>query len=360
MGLLKERVAAAIIVAALITGCSKKIDDAALATRIRSQLASDPILSGSDLQAHSAKGVVTLTGTAANDAARLEAYKLAAQTPGVVKIDDQMTVLPPTPIAPAGEPVAKPISPPPPAPRKVKEKKKSDEPVESEYPQEPVENTPAQTAQSVEPTQAPPPPPPSQLVVQTRAAPPPAQPPQPKQVEIPAGTTLVVRMIDSVDSSVNHAGEVFHAALEAPVVINDQVVVSQGADVYVRLSSASSAGRMKGKSELHMELLKLEYQGRAYPLVSSTNSTEGASKGKNTAKKVGGGAAIGAIIGGIAGGGAGAAIGAGVGAGTGAVWSGVTKGKQVKIPSETTLNFQLEQPVAITVLPRPVLASTAR
>jgi hypothetical protein len=160
-------------------------------------------------------------------------------------------------------------------------------------------------------------------------------------------------MIDGVDSSVNSAGEIFHASLESPLVVDNDVVVPRGADIYVRLVSASSAGRMKGKSELHLELVKMEFQGRSYPLVSSTYSATGSSRGKNTAAKVGGGAALGAIIGALAGGGKGAGIGAGVGAAGGAIYQGSTKGKQVKIPAETRLDFQLEQPVTVTVMPRP-------
>ena len=159
-------------------------------------------------------------------------------------------------------------------------------------------------------------------------------------------------MIDGVDSAVNQAGEIFHASLDAPIVVDDQVTVPRGADVYVRLANASSAGHLTGKSELHLELIKLEYQGRSYPVVSSTYSLAGSSRGKNTAEKVGGGAALGAIIGALAGGGKGAAIGAGVGAGAGGVYQGATRGKQVKVPSETKLDFQLEQPVTVTVMPR--------
>jgi hypothetical protein len=159
-------------------------------------------------------------------------------------------------------------------------------------------------------------------------------------------------MIDSVDSSVNHAGEIFHAALDTPLVVGDSVVVPRGADIYVRLAAASSAGHMKGKSELHLELVKMDFQGRSYGLVSDTYSLAGSSRGANTAKKVGGGAIVGALLGGLLGGGKGAAIGAGVGAGGGAVYQGATKGKQVNIPSETKLDFQLSQPVTVTVMPR--------
>ena len=182
---------------------------------------------------------------------------------------------------------------------------------------------------------------------------------QPRQVEIPVNTTVSIRMIDSVDSSVNHAGEIFHGMLEAPFIVDEQVIVPRGADVYVRLVSAKPAGRFKGKSELHLQLIKMDFQGRSYQLVSSTYSLAGASRGANTAKKAGAGAVLGAIIGGIAGGGAGAAIGATVGGGAGAAVSGLTRGKQVKIPAETMLDFQLEAPVRVTVMPRRGTAAVA-
>jgi YMGG-like Gly-zipper len=163
---------------------------------------------------------------------------------------------------------------------------------------------------------------------------------------------MSIRMIDGVDSSVNQPGEIFHASLDAPVVVGDQVVVPKDADVYVRLASVSSAGRVSGRSELRLELVKLEFQGQSYPLVSSTYSLSGNSRGKDTAKKVGIGAVLGTVIGAVAGGGKGAAIGAAAGAGAGGAYQAATHGKQVKIPSETKLDFQLEQPVTVTVMPR--------
>lgn len=183
-------------------------------------------------------------------------------------------------------------------------------------------------------------------------APQPQPAPQPVKFEIPTNTIVTIRMVDGVDSGVNHTGEIFHAALDAPLMVGDRVVVPKGTDLYVRLAGAKSAGHIKGKSELHLELLKMDFRGRSYALVSSTYSLSGTSRAKSTAKKVGGGAVLGAVIGGIAGGGAGAAIGAGVGAGVGTVYSGATRGKQVQIPAETKLDFQLEQPLAITVMPR--------
>ncbi len=74
---------------------------------------------------------------------------------------------------------------------------------------------------------------------------------------------------------------------------------------------------------------------------------KGKSRGASTAKRTIGGAAVGTIIGAIAGGGKGAGIGAAVGGGAGAGSEIITKGDQVKIPSETLLDFTLQQDVSI-------------
>jgi hypothetical protein len=167
-------------------------------------------------------------------------------------------------------------------------------------------------------------------------------------VTIPAGQAMLVRMIDGVDSSKNHVGDIFHASLETDLVIGGSVVARKGTDVYGRLSNAKEAGHMSGSSELQLELTRMVVNGQDYPVVSSDYTLKGKGRGANTAQKVGGGAAVGAIIGAIAGGGKGAAIGAGVGSAAGAGTQVFTRGQQVKVPSETLLEFRLQQPVTIT------------
>jgi hypothetical protein len=169
------------------------------------------------------------------------------------------------------------------------------------------------------------------------------------EITIPAGESLLVRMIDGVDSSKNHVGDVFHASLETDLTIRDTVVARKGADVYGRLAESKEAGHLAGSAELQLELTRIVIDGKDYPVVSSDYTLQGKGRGKNTAEKVGGGAALGAIIGAIAGGGKGAAIGAGVGAGAGGAVQVLTRGQQVRVPSETLLDFRLQQPV--TVLP---------
>src|ERR1700752_1901196 len=84
----------AVLAAFFAAGCSKKVDDATLATEIKSQMFSEPQLNGAGLEVTSKDGQVTLAGTVPNDAARYKAYKIANETAGVTKVNDQMTVAP--------------------------------------------------------------------------------------------------------------------------------------------------------------------------------------------------------------------------------------------------------------------------
>jgi hypothetical protein len=163
-----------------------------------------------------------------------------------------------------------------------------------------------------------------------------------------AGQPILVRMIDGVDSSKNHVGDIFRASLETDLNVNGVLVARRGSDVYGRLASADKGGTFSGKSELQLELTRMVIDGRDYPLVSSDYNLQGKGRGGDTAKKVGGGAVLGAIIGGVAGGGRGAAAGAAIGGGAGAGVQVLTKGQQVKVPSETLLEFRLQQPATVT------------
>jgi hypothetical protein len=183
--------------------------------------------------------------------------------------------------------------------------------------------------------------------------PPPQAAPPPQaynggNITLPAGQPLMVRMIDGVDSSKNHVGDIFHATLETDLNVNGALVARRGSDVYGRLSSSDEGGKFSGRSELQLELTRLVIDGQDYSLVSSDYNVQGKGRGGDTAKKVGGGAILGAIIGGVVGGGKGAAVGAAAGGGAGAGVQVLTKGQQVKVPSETLLEFRLQQPVTVT------------
>lgn len=169
------------------------------------------------------------------------------------------------------------------------------------------------------------------------------------RINIPAGTRLLIRTSDAIDSSKQKTGFKFTASLETNLQIDNTVVAPRGSTVYGRLANASSSGRMSGSSELTLELTDIVINGTAYPLVTSTYEIKGKGEGGNTAKKVVGGAGLGALIGGIAGGGKGAGIGAAAGAAGGTAIAASKKGQQLQIPSESLLEFRLAQPASLPV-----------
>jgi hypothetical protein len=177
----------------------------------------------------------------------------------------------------------------------------------------------------------------------------PAPPPPPQKVTIPAGTTLAVRLVDAIDSEKNQSGETFRATLNSPLAVEGEVAIPAGYDVEGHLVEVKSAGKFAGQSVVVLQLDRISVGGRSYSVQTDQYKRQGSSRGKNTAEKVGAGAAIGAIIGGIAGGGKGAGIGAAAGGGLGGGVQAATKGQQIKLPSETVLNFTLQNP--LTVVP---------
>lgn len=164
---------------------------------------------------------------------------------------------------------------------------------------------------------------------------------------IPAGTQICVRTIDVIDSTKNHVGDRFQASLEEPLTLDGKVVVAKGADVYGRLIESKTSGTFAGRSELRLELTGIVVNGQTVPVVTGEYSLTGKSRGETTAKRTLGAAAVGTIIGAVAGGGKGAGIGAASGAAVGAGSEIITKGDQVKIPSETLLDFTLQQDISI-------------
>ena len=177
-----------------------------------------------------------------------------------------------------------------------------------------------------------------------QAGPPPAAP---GSIQLPAGTNIVVRLIDGVDSETARPGQTFAASLDEPVMIDGNVVISRGSDATLKLVDAKDSGKLTGRAELTLDLLQVRVNGQMVDVNTQTISRESDSRGQRTAKVAGGTAAVGAIIGAIAGGGKGAAIGAAAGGAAGAGAEIVTKGQRVKIPSETRLTFVLDTPVRI-------------
>ena len=161
---------------------------------------------------------------------------------------------------------------------------------------------------------------------------------------LPAGTNLVIRMIEGVDSQTNRVGQTFRASIDQPVMVDGQTVIPRGADAVVKLVDAKASGNLTGHADLTLALQSVRINGHYVEIDTRTINKESASQGEKTAKVAGGGAVAGAVIGAIAGGGKGAAIGAGAGAAAGAGSQVIMGGERVRVPSETRLTFVLDNP----------------
>ena len=164
-----------------------------------------------------------------------------------------------------------------------------------------------------------------------------ADPPTNRTIRVPAGTRLLVRLAENLNSKEDTAGSRFTAILEANLEVNGRVVAPEGSTVYGRLTAAKRGGRAFGKAELHLELTDIMINDYRYPIVTAAYEVQGRSQG--TAKKTLGGAALGALIDGSDGAKKGAVAGFGL--------SLLSKGKQVLIPSGTLIDFRLQQPLTL-------------
>jgi hypothetical protein len=340
---MKSRIvcSALLLVCLFAAGCAKAPTDAQLASQVQEKFSQDSGLQAKQLSAQAANGVVTLAGTVDNDAQRDAAARYASATPGVKEVVNNLTIAAPTPAPVAQEvPVAPSAEGPKPAPVKkpVVHKKRST----TEMAAAGAGAGAAGTAAAIEDHQ-----PASPAMPPVPATPPP--PPPPQKVTIPSGTTLAVRLVDAIDSEKNQPGETFRATLNSPLSADGSVAIPAGYDVEGHLVDVKSAGKFAGQSVVILQLDRIAVGDKSYSITTDQYKREGSSRGKNTAEKVGAGAAIGAIIGGIAGGGKGAGIGAAAGGGLGGGVQAATKGQQIKLPSETVLNFTLQGP--LTVIP---------
>jgi outer membrane biosynthesis protein TonB len=311
-------------------GCTKAPNDTQIATDIQNKIAADSGLSGKQLVVQAQNGAVTLSGTVDNETERDAAARYASSEAGVKQVVNNLEVAPPPPVQAADQ------TPPPPAPEPVQEQPKPRRHHSSQSSSD--TNPPAdQTAQNV----------PAPAPAAEAAPPPPPPPPPPQKVTVPSGTTLAVRLVDTLDSETATQGQTFHATLNSPLAVEGDVAIPSGYDVEGHVVQVQSAGKFAGQSLLVLQLDRISAGGKFYNIQTDQWSKKGSSRGKNTAEKVGAGAGIGAIIGALAGGGKGAAIGAAAGGGLGGGVQAATKGQQIKLPSETVLNFTLQQPVTV-------------
>jgi hypothetical protein len=168
-----------------------------------------------------------------------------------------------------------------------------------------------------------------------------------KQIALPPGTVVTVRLTGAVGSKLSASGDHFSSTVARPVEVDGKVVVPVGAEALGKVVEAVPQGRFKGAASLRLVLESVNVNGDSYDVQTSTVSRYLKGKGKRTATFIGGGAGGGALIGGLAGGGKGALMGAALGAGAGTVGAAYTGEKEIVLPAESTLSFKLAEPLTV-------------
>jgi hypothetical protein len=166
---------------------------------------------------------------------------------------------------------------------------------------------------------------------------------------LPPESQVSVRLIDSISTATNKAGDTFVASLAEPLVVDGVTLFSKDTSVSGKIISLQEPGRVSGVASISLQLTEIQPRnGSPVALETQPLSETAKAEKKKDAAIIGGGTAIGTAIGAIAGGKRGAAIGAIAGGGSSTGYVLATKGKQLSYPSETLMTFKLAEPLTVT------------
>lgn len=351
-----------------------QFSDAEVEANVLRAIAGATDLSTQNIQSSTVYGVVTLSGNVHSEGQRTEAENLAARTVGVKKVVDELTLgdTPPpqqqAPQAGASDAQNAPpagwvlqsdgtYAPPDNGQQPAAGAQPGQQPAGTQpqpaysqpqpgYPQQQqpayaqgqpgYQNYPQR--QPMYPQGYPPYVPPAGAVAGQRAG---------LAATVPQGATLQIRINRGLDSKHTQPGAQFDGTVLNDIVANGVVAVPRGAQVSGVVVDSKSAGALKGRGELALQLNSLTLGGQVYPLNTDIWQREGKDKTTGTVDRAVGLGALGAIFGAVAGGGAGAAIGAGVGGAAGVASSAASPGGQIIIPPESVLTFHIDQPLPV-------------
>lgn len=172
-----------------------------------------------------------------------------------------------------------------------------------------------------------------------------------REVTIPAGTVLPLRLANSVGSDTSNVEDHVRATLRNAIVIRGTQVIPAGTTVVGHVTDAQRSARVKGRARVAFRFNQLDLPGEGGRMAIRTGTVARVAPGtkKQDATKIGAGAAGGAIVGGLLGGGKGAAKGAAIGGGAGTGVVLATRGKEVRLAAGTPLSVRLTAPLTVRV-----------
>jgi len=169
----------------------------------------------------------------------------------------------------------------------------------------------------------------------------------PVDIDVPAGTTLAIRINQRLSVKTERVGDRFTGEVVNPVMSGNSVAIPGRTHVEGVIDASHRRGHFKGRSILELRLTSMDLNGQRYTLDTADNVRLKKGKGKRTAAFTGGGAGAGMLIGGLATGGVGLVVGGLVGGGAGAGLGAITGNRDLVIPAESVVNFKLADDLAV-------------
>ncbi len=330
------------------TGAAAVRTDSQIEMDVVHALDASPTLQNDLITAATIQGEVTLSGTVSSESSQQLAGSIAAQVPGVTKVNNNLQVGNPQAAAEAGD-------------QQAEENQTGNEaaaPGEEQQPapgageeQQPAPGYPPgypQDQSQAYPQQQPPygqgQPPYGSGQPQAPAYETPHGP-----VTIPPGTLLQVRTSEPVSSKRAKDGEPVQFMVIQDIAVGGVLAIPRGAIVHGVVTNVKKAGALGGSPELALRLTSLDLGGRSYPLDSNFFKVKGPNKAGRTVGSALTGGLLGTMIGCAVGRGEGCAIGAGAGVAAGTATSAASPGPGIWIPAEALVDFHLKAP--LTVMP---------
>ena len=172
--------------------------------------------------------------------------------------------------------------------------------------------------------------------------------PAPVNANIPAGTSLTIRIDQRISVKTSRSGDTFTGEIVEPVLASDNgVLLPKGTQVAGVVDVSHRRGHFKGRSLLELRLTSLTLNGTQYPVETNDLARSKKGKGKRSAALIGGGAGLGMLVGGLASGGTGLVIGGLAGGGAGTAVAGLTGNRDIDIPAESIVRFRLANDLVV-------------
>ena len=170
-----------------------------------------------------------------------------------------------------------------------------------------------------------------------------------REITLPAGTLLQLRLGTTVSSRTSSVEDPVQATVRSAVVRSGMTIIPAGTPVSGYVTEARRSGRVKGRARVGVRFNAVRVNGTLYNMRTSAIARQAEGTKKEDAAKIGIGAGAGAITGAIVDGKKGAAIGTAIGAagGTGVVLA--TRGDEVSLGRGAAVTVRLTSPLTVRV-----------